>query len=229
MESFPLTRWTLIRQVKDQDSPEYDAALDSLCRSYWQPVFVFARSEGLNVEEAQDVTQAFLAHMIRQDFFGRFERERGRFRTFVLSCLRNFISAEWRRSTRKKRGSGQIHLPLDELPDLEHPATTTPDIAFERSFAQSIFNQVLMKLQAEMTEAGMAHRFDILKATLGREKGADYSELSAKLNLSAGALRTMISRFRARYRALFRAEVSSLVADPRDINDEMNQIIAALM
>jgi RNA polymerase sigma-70 factor (ECF subfamily) len=209
-------------------------ALARLCQIYWHPVYTFVRGRGHDSHEAEDLTQGFFALLLEKDYLLDADRERGRFRSFLLTAVKHFLANEWDRSRALKRGGGQTAVPMD-LVEAERwygPATieaATPEQLFERRWALSLLEHVMAKLRDEFDAAGRAEQFDILVLFLNREADADrYQAAAERLGVSYGALRMAVHRFRRRYRDLLRAEIASTVGAPDQIDDEIRFLLRTL-
>lgn len=228
---FPHTEWSMVARAGKVSSPDQRQALETLCQNYWQPVFAFICSNGIQESEAKDLTQDFFANMIRREAFALADRERGRFRSFLLVSVRNFISSEKRKALRQKRGGGVTILSLDDesqghrVEELRQP---TPDQEFEKKWAKAVYHRVLDRLGHEMERAGYADRFKAMKPALVENDEGLYADIGKQLGLTMSAVKTAVHRFRKRFRELFRMEIASLVADPRDVEDELAHVVRAL-
>ena len=182
--------------------------------------------------DAQDLTQEFFARLMEKGWLGGVDRERGRFRSWLLASMKHFLANEWDRANRLKRGGGQTVLSLDAQTAearyaLEPADHMTADRIFERRWALTLLEQVLERLRREFAAAGKGTLFDELKAALTGGK-LDYSEIAARLNLSEGAVRVAVHRLRLRYRDLVRAEIAETVATEDEVDAEVQHLFAAL-
>ena len=228
---FHTTHWSMVLHARG-DSAGAQAALAKLCAAYWYPLYAFVRRQGLGEHDAQDLTQEFFARLLQKGWLGDVERERGRFRSFLLAAMKHFLANEWDRSRAKKRGGGVATLALDamsaETRYRHEPADTqTAEKLFDRRWAMTLLDQVLARLRAEMLAAGKLADFDALKFCLSGEKTA-YAEVARTLDMSEGAVKVAVHRMRERYRALLRAEVAETVAGPEEIEDELRALLAAV-
>lgn len=231
---FRTTHWSLVADAADSRAPGAAEALAEICRAYWAPLYVFARTQGVDPEEARDLTQGFFEYFLEQKVYAGADRSRGRFRSFLMSSMRNFCTNQWKHSNRKKRGGGFEVVPLDvesaEEAYRHDAALAMPQEAlFDRKWAKAVLTRVLKTLEQEHRELDQVARFEAMKPMLGLgADGAMLSEKAESLGMAPGAFRTALHRFRARYRELFRMEVASQVNDPRDVDDEIRHLIAAL-
>jgi RNA polymerase sigma factor (sigma-70 family) len=230
---FPTTRWTIVSAAgcHSLDSAE---ALNELCRAYWFPVYAFIRRRGYSPETAEDLSQGFFARILEHDTLSGARRERGKFRSFLLASLTNFLSNEWDRSQAQKRGGGVTTLSLDfeagEARYHHEPChELTPEALFERGWAIAVLDRVLDRLRAEHSHKGQAAQFDKLQVFLtGDQDHGSYDEVARSLNVSEGAVRTAVHRLRRRYGELVREEIEGIVGDPGEVEGEIRFLLAAL-
>ena len=231
--SFPTTRWSLVLAVGGSSVTSAEA-LDSLCRIYWPPIYAYARYRGYSTEHAEDLTQGFFAKLLEKRYVDQANRERGKFRAFLLSSFKNYMANEWDRSRAQKRGGGQWFVSLD-FSDAERqvriePADrSTPETIFMQRWARTLLDQVLDRLRDETIRAGNAKRFDRLKGFLtGSEPGVAYRQLATELDMSESAVKVAVHRMRQRFRRLLHQEVEHTVEDPDAVADEIRYLIDAL-
>jgi RNA polymerase sigma-70 factor (ECF subfamily) len=205
-----------------------------LCKIYWPPVYGFIRRNGYHAEQAEDLTQAFFVVMLEKNYLKDADRDRGRFRTFLLTAVKHFLANEWDKAHALKRGGGQIAVPIDvvEAEAWYAPAAIeqqTPESIFERRWAMSTLGQAMAKLRMECVRTGRADQFDRLSPFLNGERLSNrYEHLSEEFGVSPGALRVMVHRMRRRFRDLLRAEIAETVSTPGEIDDEIRFLLAAL-
>ena len=228
---FHTTRWSMVLHARG-DSAGAQASLAQLCEAYWYPLYAFVRRQGTGGDDAQDLTQEFFARLLEKGWLGDVERERGRFRSFLLAAMKHFLANEWDRSRAKKRGGGAAMLALDamsaETRYRHEPADTqTAEKFFDRGWALTLLDQVLARLRGEMTAAGRIADFEALKFCLTGEKTA-YAEVARTLGMTEGAVKVAVHRLREPYRALLRAEIAETVATADEVDDEMRHLLAAL-
>ena len=231
---FATTHWSVVLAAGRDASPETDKALEALCRAYWYALYAFVRWQGYGVLDAQDLTQEFFARFLGKKYVARADPERGRFRTFLLACLKNFLANEWDRSQTATRGAAYQIISWDEHTAenqfIAEPATgVSPEEAFEKRWAGMLLEQVLVRLREEFAAAGKIEAFNPLKEFLwGAESSGSDAELSARLGLSEGAARVALYRFRRRYQELLRMTIGDTVADPKDVDDELRHLISVI-
>jgi len=231
---FVTTRWSQVLAAGRSDSTHAASALATLCASYWYPLYAYVRRRGYGPEDAQDLTQEFFARLLEQRWLGQADRERGRFRTFLLSAMSHFLANEWDKASAKKRGGGvqivPIQLDTAETRYGQEPADSfTPDQAYERRWAVTLLDRVLTHLQQEYVKEGKTELFESLKPSLlGEGEHQPYAELALRLGLSEGTLKVAVHRLRKRYRQLLRAEIANTVASPSEVEEEMHHLFKVL-
>jgi RNA polymerase sigma factor (sigma-70 family) len=231
---FATTHWSVVLSAADQASPKAADALEKLCETYWLPLYTYVRRNGHGPEDAQDLTQAFFANFLEKNAVGRARRDRGRFRSFLLTSLQNFMAHEWEKARAAKRGGGVSPLPWDELSaessyQLETGADLTPDKAFERRYAMTLFQRALTRLSEELSEAGKADTFNELKGFLTEAAGEEgYASAALRLNMAPGTVAVAVHRLRKRYAQLVREEIANTVTSPEEIEDEMRYLISLM-
>jgi len=231
--AFATTHWSVVLTAQSE-SPAAQAALEKLCRTYWWPLYGFVRRSGYGPEEAQDLTQGFFMLLLERRDLDLVRREKGRLRSYLLVSLRNFLAKARRRELAVKRGEGRALVPLDELltrerADLEPADTLTADRIFERRWALTLLEQVLVRLEREYQSAGNAKLFDCLKEFLSDELGRrSQAEVAAELGVTENAVKQAFYRLRQRYRQLLCDEIAQTVAVPGDVEDELRHFISVL-
>jgi RNA polymerase sigma-70 factor (ECF subfamily) len=234
--AFPTTRFTLIRAARDGTGIVAHEALSSLCHAYWYPIYAYVRRLGHSPEEAEDLTQGFFTRVLEKHYLRDFDRDRGRFRTFLLTALKHFIANERDAAHALKRGGGRTPLSLDDVLanaeqrySLEPRTDSTPDRIFERQWALAVLARVQDLLQAEAGRDGKTVQFERLKGLMvGEEIEVSYRTLAVELDTTEGALKVAVHRWRQRFREILREEISRTVADPRDVGSELRDLMAAI-
>ena len=232
---FTTTHWSLVAAAAGQrTSHAMDEALEGLCRTYWYPIYLFLRRSGWNNHDAEDITQAFFQRVLEKDYLRAVDRSKGKFRSFLLAMLRNFL-ANYRRDARAVKRGGRmqfIHIEDESVSEAAlHSimSDATPEQCFERQWAITLLEQVVTRLREEHERAGKAELFQALKVFLTGDKAeTSYAELASNLGTTEAALKMAISRMRRRYGELLRAEVSRTVTTPEEANDELRALFAAL-
>jgi len=228
---FGSTDWSMVRQL---DGPDAELALAKLCEQYWQPLYAYVRTKVRDVHKAQDLTQGFFAHVVAKDSLRRAAPERGRFRSFVLASLKNFIANDYAAEKAQRRGGNFRHVPLDFDNGDQHFSrvaadSMSPDRVFERAWTLTLLDRVSERLRSEHEAAGELDRFETLKQALAPAVGGStYDEIAAALGVTPAGARQAASRLRKRYRELLRLEVGRTLEDNDDIEDEIRKMFASL-
>ncbi len=231
---FATTRWSLVAAARRSEDRAAREALAKLCELYWYPLYAFVRRRTPDLHEAQDLTQAFFAHLLEKGAIEVAQAERGRFRSFLLAALRNFLANQWKREQAQRRGGGQALVSLDLTEgesryQLEPADTLTPERRFEQEWVAALLAQVFDRLRAEAEKSGKAAQFEVLSVYLtGDDSGRSQAEAAAELGMSEAALRQAAYRLRKRYRELLREEVAHTVSDPAEIDDELGRLLDTL-
>ena len=230
---FPATRWSVIIHAAAEPSPLSHEALEDLCRIYWPPLYAFLRRSGETPHAAQDLVQGYLARLLEREDLATVSPEKGRFRSFLLAGLRNFLVSEARQAATFKRGGRAeiISLALENAEALCQAAYTdgaTPDLTFDRRWAETILDQALEKLRQENIARGKERLYEKLKPCLAVDAGDDYTALGRELAMTPGAIAVAVHRLRLRLRELVRAAVADTVDSAADLEEEMNNLRAIL-
>ncbi len=232
--NFATTQWSLVLSAGDKSSPRWRESLAELCRIYWYPLYAFVRRRGNPAAEAEDLTQDFFLRLVEKEFLQATGPEKGRFRTFLLLCMKRFLANEHDYRTAAKRGGGEPLISIDGAAAdsrfrLEPTDATTPEKIFERRWALALLEQVLARLDKEYHEAGKTALFAKLKPLLVAETvGTHYAEIGHELHLSEGAVKVAVHRLRRRYAELLHAEVARTLEHPRDVQEEIRALFGAL-
>lgn len=231
---FTTTRWSVILNARNEDEGLAREALEQLCRIYWFPLYAFTRRRGFGPEDAQDLTQGFFEQIIEKNYIQRADRQRGKFRTFLLTAFDHFLADEWDRSHRIKRGGGYTFASLDAATAEERyrlEPTDRLDAAklFERKWATTLLERALARLEEIFSADDQKAVFRELSPFLiGAEREETYAELAARLQTTEAAIKMSISRMRARYRAILREEILQTVSTPEEAEEEYAALKAAL-
>jgi RNA polymerase sigma-70 factor (ECF subfamily) len=230
---FATTHWSLILKARGS-SPQSQAALGELCQRYWYPIYAFLRRRGSSPENASDLTQDFFATLLEKEYLDAADRQRGRFRTFLLVAVSRFASKQFERERAQKRGGGKRLLSLDvadgESRYQHEPADDwTAEKIFARRWALTILGGALARLRADHQANGRTRLFDELKVFLTGDSGApSMREIGQRLGMTEGAVKVAVHRLRERYRQALREEIGQTVSDPADVEDELKALLAAL-
>jgi RNA polymerase sigma factor (sigma-70 family) len=231
---FATTHWSVVLAAGHGEFSRATEALEKLCRTYWQPLYVYVRRRGYGLEEAQDLTQSFFAHFLEKESFSLADPARGRFRTFLLKSLQHFLTDNWKRDHRQKRGGGKVEIPWDIHTADDHDAvelaeSMTPERVYEERWAMALLEQVLGFMRADYAKAGKTRLFEALQDFLwGVEKSGSYGQIAEGLGMTQGAIRVAVHRLREQYRERLRAEVAHTVSDPNEVDDELRYLIQVI-
>jgi RNA polymerase sigma factor (sigma-70 family) len=231
---FVTTHWSVVLTAGGNDTTRARLALEKLCQTYWYPLYAYVRRRGFAPADAEDLTQEFFARFLEHHWVANADREKGRFRTFLLSALNHFLANEWDKARAQKRGGGAQLVPLQfdtaETRYCREPADkVTPEQHFERRWALTLLETVTRRLGAEYEQEGKGDLFAALNPCLvGDRASQPYAELAKKLGLSEGAVKSAVHRLRQRYRQLLREEIAQTVAGPGEVEAELRHLIAVL-
>ena len=231
---FAATHWSVVLTAGKSDLPQAAEALESLCRAYWYPLYAYARRQGNGPEDAEDLTQQFFLRLLEKNYLANADRERGKFRTFLLGSMKNFLVNEWKRTGRLKRGGGYGFVSFDAAAAEgryagEPKGEAVAETLFDRQWAVALVEQVFAALGAEFTTAEKGALLDELKGFVwGEENSASFAEIGARLNMAEGTVRVSLHRLRQRFRELLRREVAQTVARPEDVDGELRHLIEVL-
>lgn len=231
---FATTRWTLVVDAARGSETAAVEALGELLRTYWQPLYRYARRRGKSKEDAEDLVQGFMLHLIEARSLEGLDRSQGRFRAFLLACFNHWMTNDWRHATRQKRGGGQTLLSFDWQSaetglSLDPPDDWSPDRHFDREWALALLSAVLDELEAASVAEGSGEQFRHLKPCLTADSDKiPYTDIAAELGVTEGSLRVAVHRLRKRYRKLLTAEIARTLSSPDSVDDEMHALFAAL-
>ena len=221
-------------EAGQNNSPQAFEAMTQLCRTYWYPLYAYVRRQGHGPHDAQDLTQAFFERLLEKNFLAQVQRDKGRFRSFLLASLKHFLANEWDRERAWKRGGGRKLIALDDDSaesryKLEPKDDLSADRIYERRWALTLLDKVLGTLRAEYEADGKAHVFERLKEYLSaRRTSVSYAHAAEKLGMNESAIKVAVHRLRKRYRELLRAEIAHTVATASEIDAEIRYLFAVL-
>ena len=223
----------MVLAAQSQESPQSRKALENLCQIYWYPLYAFVRRRGYPAHDAQELTQDFFATLLEKNYLAAVDRERGRFRTFLLTAVSRFLSKQNDRSHAAKRGGGKKLLAIDVSSGEERyrrePADPcTPERLFERRWALTLLETVLTRLAERYTAESKADLFERLRDSITSDAGVSYAQTAASLGMTEGAVKVAAYRLRRRYRDMLREEIAATVESPDEVDDELNRLFEAL-
>jgi RNA polymerase sigma-70 factor (ECF subfamily) len=218
----------------DTESPESKQALELLCRTYWYPLYAYVRRKGYGAQDAQELTQEFFARLLARNYLNVADRNRGKFRSFLLGSLEHFLARQWTKAHAQKRGGGRVALSLDDATAenrylLEPAHELTAEKIFDRRFATTLLDQAMARLRDECASNNKGDLFAKVEGHLSGEKGeSSYAEIAAALNMSEGAVKVAVHRLRQRYGELIRAEIAQTVTTPGEADEELQYLFTVL-
>jgi RNA polymerase sigma factor (sigma-70 family) len=231
---FPKTQWSIVLAAGRRSTPRSEQALTALCESYWYPLYAYIRRRGYDAEEARELTQGFFAKLLEKNYLQDVDRERGKFRSFLLASLKHFLANQYDREQTQKRGGrySTISLDIESAENkyrLEVGHNLTPEKIYERRWALTLLERVLAQLRAEQAAASQPERFDCLKGFItGESSAVTYCHIAEQLQITEGAVKAAVHRLRRRYGQILRAEISQTVSDPADVEEEIRGLFSAL-
>lgn len=231
---FDTTHWSVVLAAGDDGTAGSRRALATLCETYWYPLYAYLRRQGHSAEDAQDLTQGFFQQVLEKGTVEQANPDRGRFRSFLLTSLKHYVTNEWDKQRARKRGGGTPHVSL-ELENaegryqLEPPDDTTPEKVFDRRWALTLLDNILGTLRAEFVRDDKEAVFDRLKVFLGGGSSDEsYASVGRALDMSNGAVKVAVHRLRRRYRDLLRQEIAQTVTSPEETEAEIRHLWAAV-
>jgi RNA polymerase sigma-70 factor (ECF subfamily) len=231
---FATTHWSVVLAAGQNTAPAAAAALETLCETYWYPLYAWLRRQGYGMHDAQDLTQSFLVHLLEKHRLPTVHPDKGKFRSFLLASLKHFLTNEWDKARALKRG-GELKIVSIDDEEAEgrfqrEPAhQQAPDKVFEQSWAATLLESVLKRLKAEYAADGRTALFDRLQPYLSGDRGgAPYAEVAARLGLGESGVKMAVLRLRRRFGELLRAEIANTVSKPEEIDEEIRCLFAAV-
>jgi RNA polymerase sigma factor (sigma-70 family) len=225
---FRTTRWALVMSAAGEGG-EASTALSELCEMYWWPAYAFVRRSGFSAEDAQDLTQAFFTRVLEKSYFRDARPDRGRFRSYLLGCLRHFLANARDSERALKRGGSFAHVPLacesgERFYQLEPADTVTPELVYERGWTMAVLAQAMTRVERKYKGVARSLLFQRLKGLLTGDE-VSYPELAEALEMTEGALRIAVHRLRKSYGAALRETIAETVDNPADVDDELRYLL----
>ena len=232
---FATTHWSVVLTAGEGDSAPSQRALETLCTAYWYPIYVYVRRKGHGPDDAEDLTQEFFAQLIAKDHLRLADREKGKFRTFLLAMLDQFLANERSRARRQKRGGQFQFVSLDQQAPEERYAlepaddSGTPEEIFLRHWALTLLQKSTDALAAKCAADGKQELFEVARRLLHREgEGAAYAGVAERLGISEGAVRVAVHRLRQQFGRLLREEIAQTVSSSGEIEEELRFLMRVL-
>lgn len=230
---FASTQWSIVLAARDAEPARAREALSELCETYWRPLYLYARRCGQSPEDAQDLTQGFLTHLMEKQSLRHVDPGLGRFRAFLLASLKHYMTNERRRGQSQKRGGAASTVSLEEMTGAVAVAdqALTPEQQYERNWALALLGRATTRLEAEFAAAGKARIFETLKPYLTGDRDMRYAGAASLLGISEVTVRVAVHRMRGRFRDLLQEEVARTLADPGDagaVEQELRFLLTAL-
>lgn len=228
-DAFPTTHWTLILAAKS--SPEARrAALTQLMQTYWRPLYVFFRRKGLDGTAAQDAVQDLAVQLLERAAIEKLTPEKGRLRGYLRVAAANLLANRHERDVAQKRGAGAVAVPLDDAlaERLARDDAESPEVAFERAWAQAVMQRALQSLEAEFTSGQRTGPFEVVALYFGPGVPPPYREVAQQHGMSLPQLKAFLHRARVRYRELVSAEVAQTVSSPAEVEAEVGELVRVL-
>jgi RNA polymerase sigma factor (sigma-70 family) len=225
---FATTRWSLVGDAAGADERRARDGLAAIFTTYGPPLYRYVRRLGKPVPDAEDLVQGFFEHLLEGNGLRLADRDRGRFRAFLLGALKHFMANEWQRDHRQKRGGFAPHLSIDWQDAesglaLEPADPRSPDVLYDREWAIALLDKVLAGLAAEEDD------FARWKPFLGIGSGRiAYAEVAEKFGMTEGAARVAVHRLRKRYRQRLREEIGRTLVSDELVDEEMHALFAVL-
>jgi len=231
--AFATTQWSVVIRA-GLSQPGSRDALEQLCKTYWFPIYAYIRRRGRNHHDAVDLTQGFFAHLLQGNALKSVSRESGCFRAFLLACVKNYMATWVRFHTAARRGGGRFVLSIDHeqvakqyQEQLVDPFT--PEMIFERTWIETLLLRVGERLRHEHELAGKSQLFELIKGYLvASAEKIPQAEIATELQISVPAVAMSIYRLRQRYAQYVREAIGETLADPSEIEDELQRLIGLL-
>jgi RNA polymerase sigma factor (sigma-70 family) len=228
---FNNTHWSIIWAAKAQDTVVAQKARERLCETYWQPVYHFLRRQGRQPADAQDLTQEFFAQFLARNWLDHLEDQRGKFRCFLLTFLKHFLSDQRDRANAQKRGGGKQIISIDAIEAEANVALLastqlTPEEAYDRRWAETVLLKAASDIRKAYYARGKGELYEAIKDVVpGRHGERSYAQIGAALGMTEQAVKNAVLAFRRRYRELLREEIAHTVIDPEKLEEEIQDFM----
>ncbi len=228
---FASTHWSTVLTAGNRASPGSREALERLCRAYWFPLYAFVRRQGRSPADSEDLIQGFLLYLLERQVIDKARPELGRFRSFLLGCLKNYLAQQQDVARARKRGGDRQFIPLDTAEaerrlSAESDHQATPETLYDQKWGMAVLAQALQSVEGDYSRSGQARVFQELRPFLqGDSERLGYREAADALGLAEPAVRMAVTRLRRRYRDALRQAVAETLSDPKDIDDELRYLV----
>ena len=234
---FRTTRWSVVLLSAQSQAPGSKAALAELCRLYWFPLYAFVRGRGYNPADTQDLVQGFFLHLLDHKALAEVDPRKGKFRSFLLASIKNYLSKEADRTRCSKRGGKVEFVPLDienaeEICQFEPADFLTAETIFDARWATALLHETMARLGNQYAAQGKSATLQALEPFLapgGGQVVPSYEQAANQLQVSIVAVKTLIHRMRKQFTTLLREEVARTVSDPAEIDAEIHSLCEALV
>lgn len=227
-DPFQTTQWSLVTTARDRSSLAAREAFDGLAQQYWHPLYTYVLRRGHSPEESEDLVQSFFVRFIEQDYLQTVSAEKGRFRAFLLACLKHFLADEYDKQQAQKRGGGMLALSIHAGDVAEYAAAGSADAAYNRAWAIAVLDESITRVESEYNGQQKAALFKRLRPRLEGVEELPYRELAAELDLSETALRKAAQRLRRRYKEIVREVIRDSLAPGENVEVELRDLFDAL-
>ncbi|MBS0660787.1 MAG: sigma-70 family RNA polymerase sigma factor [Verrucomicrobia bacterium] len=224
---FATTRWTLVAASAETQEPGSREALAQLCRTYWKPLYCYVQHRVRDPIAAQDLVQEFFLHLLEHKLIARADPERGRFRSYLLTCLQNFLRSDRRRAQAQKRGGAVAFVSYEQAFGVAAEEHITPEESYDAAWAAELFDRALARLRAEAAARGRERIFLELQGALAGE-AEPLAVLAERVGLLLPTLKTALNRMRTRFREVLREEVVNTVGSDDEVDDELRHLLSLL-
>ncbi|MBL8821629.1 MAG: sigma-70 family RNA polymerase sigma factor [Planctomycetia bacterium] len=224
---FATTRWSLVAAAGKSDQSKKQDALSELCARYWPPLYAYLRQDGYDRHDARDMTQAFILDLLHRNPWAVADPQRGRFRTFLLSCMKNFLSHEREKKQAHKRGGSKLTFSMYQVEgEQAYQAVAreaSPEVLFEKVWLNIILKRVMKRfLEPDQKTEDSKLIEQLLPSILGTKP--DYDALATQHQKTPAALRQMVSKLRKKYQQLLLEEIGDTVTEPVQIEEEIQYL-----